>query len=285
MQIRVNNFSANSNYHRSVFTGKRQNNTMRNAGLALAATTLLTLSCNDNKKNDIDNINQNIEMQDTFLKSEIYPSKTYYYTPKEDNVVNLSNYDWSETTYPDGSIKRDSAGYDIHIAPNGARTVTYSEKDDSGNTITTTEFPDGSKYIKTNYNLDDPKEILYTEKKYNKDSVLIENKYFNKILSDSVANEYIVEKSHEVYSDNGILLKWQSNISNPERDEQNNKYDKLGRLIYDDVKNEKYIYNDNSDIPSYSFSIYDGCKRITEYDEDGSVKKVYFKASDGTITE
>jgi len=285
MQIRVNNFSVNSNYHSNSFTGKRKNKTMRNAGLALAATTLLTLSCTNNKQNNIDNENQNIEMQDTFVKNNNNSSKSYYYNPSDDDIVNLDNYAWSETTHSDGSIERDSAGYNIHIAPNGARTVTYTETDDLGNTTTTTEFPDGSRYVRTDFNMDNPKEDLYTEKKYSKDSVLIENKYFNKILSDSVPNGYIVEKSHEIYNDDGILLKWRSNISDPERSEKNNKYDKLGRLIYDDIKDEKYVYKNNSDIPSYSFSIYNGCRRITEYDENGLVKKVYFKASDGTITE
>ncbi len=260
---------------------------LRNTAFVLAATSLLTGACTSKSKEDTNNSNTEIcdSINDKLNLKKNYSSTTYYYYPTEDGRIDINNYKWSETKYSNGKIVRDSVGHKILITPDGERTETYSQNDKFGNKITTTKFHNGRTRIRTDYKLADPEEILFTEHTYNKDNVVIESKYYNKMPSDSIPGYYTVEQSHEIRNDKGVLLRWESNVRDPERNESYNKYDKLDRLVYDDVRDEHYVYNDSSKIPKYSYSIYDGCKRITEYDENAVIKKVYFKASDGTITE
>lgn len=263
------------------------NNTLRNTGFALAATTLLTGACDTKPQKDTNPINT--ELCDTtnnkINSDNIGSSKIYYYYPTENGRLDLNKYDWSETRYNDGRIIRDSAGYNILITPNDEKTITYSQEDEFGNKTTTIKYPNGKTFVRTDYKLKNPAEILYTEHTYNKDNVIVESKYYNKMPSDSIPGDFTIEQSNEIRNDEGILLRWESNVRDPERNKSYNKYDKLGRLIYDDEKDEHYVYKNSDQFPKYSYSIYDGCKRITEYDENAAIKKVYFKASDGTISE
>jgi hypothetical protein len=51
------------------------------------------------------------------------------------------------------------------------------------------------------------------------------------------------------------------------------------------VLDEKYQYNGNAKIPYSAVSEKDGCQHIKLLNADGSVRREYFKAQDGTITE
>ena len=176
----------------------------------------------------------------------------------------------------------------IEITTNNNDNIwRWKEKDAMGNFITTTEFSDGSKIIKTDYNTPNPDEKLIVKKTYWSDGKLKENEYYNEYHSDStnINSKKIIEQSYKQYNENGVLLIWESSQIDPERNDSNNIYDRKGRLIYDDVKNEKYSYKGIDTIPYKSVSEYDDCKRITLYTDNGTVEKIYFKASDGTITE
>ena len=94
-----------------------------------------------------------------------------------------------------------------------------------------------------------------------------------------------IEKSFYKYNEDELLLMWETSEIDSMRSEKNNKYDKKGRLIYDDIKNEKYEYKRGAKYPFRATSIYDGCKRIKLFNPDGSLIKVFFKAQDGTITD
>ncbi len=288
MKVGIDAFSFGSKYITSNLRTNKAGKLAKYAGLAFAASTLLMTACGNKNNKDVQPMN-NVEKSDSIAKTnglaKNNSSVCYYYSGSEGEAVNLQNYAWVDRIASDGSIERDSAGYKIYITPDGKRKAIHSKADEFGNTTTTTELYDGTKIVRTDYNLHSPNEILYTEKVYIKDSILIDSKYYNEMASDSLPQKVVVEKSHEKYNDKGVLLSWESTVSDPERNEINNKYDAHKRLVYDDVKNEHYKYKGSSKTPYSSYSIYDDCKRITLYNDDGTVKRVYFKASDGTITE
>ena len=268
----------------------------KNVGFALGTAALLSFSsCKQPSPNDVVDISTTIENNDS-INSTVHEykyrddrsEKHYHYFPKNsDTELSPNNYDWVETIYPDGRIEKDSLGYQISITPEGERTVVKTEKDDSGNTVITTTLPDGSKIIKTEYKPTVEGEILSVRNTYSPNGKIKEILYFNEYPSDTanIKSEKIIEKECLHYNENEILVKWESTKIDSERNEKNNKYDRKKRLIYDDIKNEKYQYKGNSKTPFRSTSVYDDCKRITLYDKEGNVEKIYFKASDGTITE
>ena len=294
MQISFNTFNTNNYRQKSTtFKSSAGLKNLRNISLALTSSLML-LSCGHKTDktitNDVVEISSKSEINDSVyaIEKEVESNgknvKKCYYYPTE-KAVNAEDYNWSETIFPDGKVEKDSMGYKITITPDGKRTSIKAETDEFGHTTTTTEMPDGTKVIKTDYKLQNPNEILYTIKTLRPNGSLKNSKYYNKYPADSTAaNLKIVEESFEEYNENNILLRWFSTVKDEARCEDNNEYDSQKRLIYDDVKNETYMYQGTSTIPYQSVSEYEDCKRITEYNQDGSVNKIYFKASDGTTT-
>ena len=142
--------------------------------------------------------------------------------------------------------------------------------------------------VRKNYPPTKENEIIYTENTYRPDSTLKEIYFYNEYPTDSthLYTDKRIENSRYYYNDKEILIKWEkSGNDDPERNEFNNKYDSKKRLIYDDIENETYKYKKDSMTPYMSTAVNDNCKRIKLYNNDGSVRKVYFEASDGTITE
>ena len=298
-----------SNYSKFINTNKKNyvknknitfesssSNVMRKAGMAIAAATLLySTSCIFPKRsssNDVISVKSISEKTDSsYISIGEYHYKNnqvrinYHYFPT-DNNIDAESYNWSETIYPDGRIEKDSMGYAISITPEGKRTVVKTEQDEYGNLKVATEFPDGTKIVRIDYNTDMPKEILYEETSFWSNGNKKEHNYFNEypINKEEPDGEKIIEKSVYKYNENGVLLMWESNELDSMRSKDNNKYDKKGRLIYDDLKNEKYEYKFNSKKPFRATSEIEGCKRIKLFNQNGSIKKEYFKAKDGTIT-
>ncbi len=271
--------------------------TTRNIGLGMAMLGLLAFSsCLQKKENanvdeeemTMDNKNtNNIESGSEKISGNNEKSiKSYYYVPF-DGELNADNYSWSETVYKDGRIERDSLGYKIYISPKGERTEVKTEQDKFGVITTTTKLPDGTKIVRTNYVPTKESEIIYTEKTYRPDSTLSKIFYYNKYPTDSTKlhSDVKTDTADYYYNEKEILIKWHTNMVDPERNDSLNKYDKKNRLIYNDITNETYKYKKDSMNPYESVAVLDGCKRITLYNEDGSVQKVYFKAEDNTITE
>ena len=277
MDFRVSSYSMVNNIS---FKSKFGRKIIKNLALGVAATTLLTSSC-INKNN---NTSKDEFVADTTYNEANNIQKSYHYFPTEDGSVDATNYSWVETIFPDGKILRDSFGYNITISPKGERTVVHTTIDECGNKTTTTVHPDGNRNVHIDYKLDNPSEILYVEKNYRKDGTLKDNKYYNEIPLDSFGVQRSIEQSFEIYDEHEVLLAWVSNVADSARNKKYNKYDKLGRLIYDDIKNERFKYSGKSKIPRISVAYYDDCRRITLYNKDGSVQKTYFKASNGTIT-
>lgn len=288
----------NNNY-KNYNTGlmfKRKIKSARTLGYALTAAMISLSACNScYKKNSPDNIidsvaktekndSSNLSVEESHLRDNRV-QKHYHYFPSDNNIT-AENYSWTEVIYPDGRIEKDSFGHNIFISPDGNKTVIKTEKDEHGSTKITKTFPDGSKIIHNDYSKNG--DSTYIEKAYWPNGNLKENKYYNEyMLSDSINNDStkIVEECYEKYNENEVLIYWKSNVSDPDRNEKYNKYDRQKRIIYDDVKNEHYKYKGSSLIPYQSYSDYEGCKRITSYNTDGTVNKIYFIAADGTVTD
>ena len=266
-------------------------------GYALTAAAMMSFSaCNSCNKNiSPDNTNYGVETNAINNSSDISAKKNpldnkraqkyYHYFPSENNIT-AENYAWSEIVYPDGRVEKDSLGHNISISPDGKRTVIKTEKDDQGFTKITKSFPDGSKIIHNDYSKNG--DSTYTEKVYWPNGNLKENSFYSEyFLPDSTNNDStkIIEKSYERYNENEVLIYWESDVFDSDRNEKHNKYDRQKRIIYDDIKNEHYQYKGNSSIPYQSYSEYEGCKRITLYNPDSTVNKIYFEAADGTITD
>jgi len=307
MRIDICKYPKINNYNCNNYVSKMSSNTnfkgcpaiksMKNTCMTLSAISLLTAACTNNKtytyntpKTDTVEITYDNNTADSIIaqnsnENEKKPVRNYHYAPSEKEVT-AEDYSWAETIYPDGKIEKDSMGYKITITPEGERTSVKTETDEAGHTTTTTVLPDGTKVVKTDYKLPRQNEILYTIKTYRPDESLKNSRYYNEYPSDSTENaQRVIEESFEEFNDNDILLRWYSTVKDEARSEDNNEYDNLKRLIYDDVKNETYMYKGQSKTPFQSISKYDDCSRITEYNDDGTIKKIYFKASDGTITE
>lgn len=286
MIFKVNSILPNTNTFNRVFSAKNIKTAAKTMGLALAATTMLTTaSCN--KKSEPNTTDSAYIESGKFLLDEYCKTssrRVLHYGNKVGRIVDLDDYDWAETIYPDGSSVRDSAGLKIYITPNGERTVEEVVTDRFNNKITTKNLPDGKKLVRKDFYLKDTQEVLYTEKMYNTKDILISDKYYNKILSDKSKNKFKEEEMLEIFNDNGILLKWITNKDITKSDTVS-RYDELGRIIYDFEKNEYYSYKKNNTQPYKSYQMYKGCTRITEYNDKDTIPKIYFVASDGTITE
>lgn len=287
MKVGFNTCVTNNSVYNASFRGLSCKKVCKNIGIAAAAATLLTAASCSSKNNtpsgsEIAAQKDSALSVNTNLQNPQRVKKNYYYFPTEDGSITSEGYDWSELVFPNGKIIRDSLGYKIYIEPNGDRTVIHSTTDDMGHKITTTEHPNGTK-IRTDYNVPDSNEILYTEKNFRKNGTIIDNRYYNEI-QDTINNTKTIEQSFEKYNENDVLLYWESNVRDSARNESFNKYDSFGRLVYDDIKNEKFIYEGKKKTPKMSIARYENCKRYTLYNPDGSINKVYFKASDGTIT-
>lgn len=297
MDLKIGAYPSAYCYHRHNNTVQKHNNiafcsskqtVARNIGYALLASAMLTLSACTDKKQQPDKTEDETEMAWEGSNTTVInaPKTVYHYLPKDDIVAN-DNYDWLETVYPDGRVEKDSLGYQISVSPEGQRTVIKTETDSLGNTITITDYPDSTKTIKTDYQTKNINEILLTEQTFWANGNIKENKYYNEHPSDTadITSPTVAEQEITRFNENGILIYWETNCINPERNDSNNIYDNKGRIIYNDIKNEKYLYNGESETPFQSTSQYDDCLRITEYNSDGTIQKIYFKASDGTITE
>lgn len=292
-------FGLQKQYVKRFYKGKSAK-MIRNIGLAFTTAGLLTLaSCkksnntfyNNDDIVEIKTNNQEMDCVDVDIEKQKNGTKnvktSYYYFPSE-NEINANNYSWTKKEYPDGHVEIDSLEYKISISPKGERTEIKTEKDEQGIETVTTTLPDGIRIVKRIYPPTKENEIIYTEKTYRSDSTLKEIYYYNEYPTDSIhsyTDKKIVE-TRDYYNEKGILVKWEkSGNDDPERSECFNKYDNKKRLIYDDIGNETYKYKKDSMTPYMSTAVNDNCKRITLYNNDGSVQKVYFEASDGTITE
>jgi hypothetical protein len=264
-------------------------------GYTLIAAAMLSLaSCN--KKNATMTVTTEEKAQTTAdaqirqttkePEEEKQAVKSYHYDPT-DEPLRAEDYRWSETIYPDGRIERDSLGYKIFITADGKRTSIHTETDDAGNTTITTLYPDSAKCVHIDYKTDNPDEIMYTETKYRSNGSVEERTYYNKAIIEDSTNipQTRIETSIHKYNDKDILLMWNSNVTDSVHSESNNEYDKKGRLIYDDIKQERYEYRGDSKHPFRSVSECDSCRRIKIYNSDGTTNKDYFKAADGTITQ
>lgn len=275
------NGAIKKNNYNTAFCG-RQQKVLQNAGYVFLISSIFALASCSNKNKQADNLDVNTLTEQAL---DTIPTRIYHYYPKDD--ITSENYDWSEVKYPDGRVEKDSMDYKISITPQGKRTVTKTETDSVGNTITTTNFPDGKKTVRINYLTINPNEKLQVERTYWKNGKLKESKFLSEHLSDStdINSPRIKKDSCKVYNEDEVLLYWESNCINPEKNDSNNIYDENNRIIYDDINNEKYLYNDRHDIPYQSISECEGCIRITLYDKNGQIEKIFFEASDGTITE
>lgn len=275
-----NSIIKKDNYN-PAFCGRKQK-VLQNAGYAFLISSIFTLASCSNKNKQADNLDANTLTEQNY---DNFPTRIYHYYPKDD--LTSENYDWSEVKYPDGRVEKDSMDYKISVTPQGKRTVTKTEKDSVGNTIITTDFPDGEKTVRINYLTINPNEKLQVEKTYWKNGKLKESKFLSEHLSDStnINSPRIRVDSCKVYNENEVLLYWESNSINPEKNDSNNIYDENNRILYDNIKNETYLYNDKNNIPYQSVSECEDCKRITLYDENGHIERIFFEASDGTITD
>lgn len=292
LQINPNHTANYYKYNNMTFNGFPRR-TLRNTGIALMTAAMLTSGSCSNKKYGTDSTNfTKTEISDKFdtkidtVEKHQAVKNVYHYFPKDDNII-TNKPDWSEKRYPDGRVEIDSLEYKISITPDGKRTTVKTETDEQGNITTTTEFPDSTKIVTIDYKTINPSEKLIVEQTYWSNGNLKEHKYYNEYPSDStnIESNKIIEQNYMKYSENGVLLQWETSQIDPERNKNNNQYDRKGRLTYDDVKNEKYLYKENDTIPYKSISEYDDCKRITLYTDSGKVEKIFFQAIDGTITQ
>ena len=296
MNLKINiNYTTNYShkYNQPAFNGLSRK-MLRNTGYALTAATILSFaSCsnnNNNTKQDTDSfqtevkdsLNEKIDSTDNKPKVE----NIYHYFPKDNNII-TDVPDWSEKIFPDGSREIDSLEYNIKISPEGKRTVTKTETDETGNTTITTEFPDSTKTVKIIYKTLKPKEILEVEKTYWSNGKLKENKLFNEYLSDStnLSSPTIIKQRYERFNEDEVLLYWETNGTDVEVNDSNSIYDDDKRIIYNNIKNEKYYYKGTHKTPYTSVSEFENCKRTILYNDSGLVEKTIFEAADGTITE
>ena len=293
MNLKINTNISGNNYqvHNSITFNGLSRKTIRNAGYVLmAASMLASYSCLNNKPK-FDTIeltetktNDKFDKDTDSIKKQENVKNIYHYFPKKDNII-TNEPDWTEKIYPDGRIEIDSLGYKISVSPDGQRTVTKTEKDSIGNTIITTDFPDSTKTVKTYYLTQDPSEIFHIEKTYRSNGKLKESLIYKEHRADSTDTiSPKIEQQYKMYNENEVLIYWNCDSLQSENN-SNSVYDNNNRLIYDNIKNEKFYYKGTEKTPYKSISQIDDCKRITLYNDSGMVKKIYFEASDGTITE
>ena len=288
MNLKINSIPSTNYYHNNISFNSRSHNILRKGCYALmAAAMLTTTACTNKNRTD----NSQISADSSFLAVDSIEIKNrvqniYHYFPTEDGSIS-STPDWLEKIYPDGRKEIDSLEYKISVDADGEKTIAKTETDSLGNTIITTNYPDSTKTVQTIYKLIDPNEKLESEKTYWSNGKLKENKIYYEHPSDStdVNSPLSVTESYERYNENGILLIWESVNNTPENNDSTNTYDSKNRLIFNVTKNENYQYKGDEKTPFRSVAEYNGCKRITLYTDSGDVKRIYFEASDGTITE
>ena len=293
MGLTINtNYSANycQKYNHISFNGLSQK-AMRNTGYTLLAATMFTLASCSNKQPQTDTVEitktetkdtVNTAVDSTKKKSDVI----YHYFPKDDNII-TEEPDWLEKIYPDGSREIDSLGYKIMVSPEGKRTITKTEIDQWGNIITSTDFPDSTKTVKTTYKTLNHNEVLQIEKTYRSNGKLEESRWLNEYPSDStdISSPKITEQGYERFNEDEVLLYWESSRKNIEKNDSSIIYDDDNRIVFNERENEKYYYKGSHKTPYTSISEYKDCKRITLYNDSGYVEKVYFEAADGTITQ
>lgn len=292
MILRIN--STFNDYNKQSFKGYSKK-IIRNTSISLITGLLALSSCTNKKANtpqDTFETTEKTENIDSFTTSNIENQRqkvqrSYHYFPKNNNIINPEQYDWAESLYPDGSIVRDSLEYKIYISPDGKRTVTKTEKDEFGQDSITTNLPDGTTIIRQYHTPTKNKEIIFTEKTFRPDKSIKEIRFYDEYPTDSLHENSSknIKRSLYQYNENNVLIKWESNISTQDSNKNTNKYDSQNRLVYDGLNNETYMYHGDNEIPYHSISENNGCKRITIYDKEGNIEKIYFEASDGTITE
>lgn len=291
------NYKKINNVHRSTVKNCK-NKMLRYTGYAIMSAAMFSAaSCSYIKRNKtkgdvVEIVSKTYETDSDYTSGGEHNyknnnvKKIYHYYPNEGNP-NADKYDWVETIYPDGSIFKDSMEYQISITPDGKRTAIHTTKDEFDNTIITTTFPNGSKTRITNYKSENVNSQSSLEEIYWNNGNIKEKKYQNEYPSDStdINSPKITEQCNEIYNKDGVLLYWEKSSTDSLKKEINKTYDNKGRLIYDSLENEKYQYNGTNKKPFRSIAEYEGCQRIKLYKNDGTVKREFFKASDGTITK
>ncbi len=301
MNLTVNHLSSYKNFNNIKiknknnpnisFTGSINRKVAHYTGYTLAAALMaMTLSCSSQKSKNVsdktDTINIISKSNDTSDKITNYEENNnsvvlYHYDPS-DNEINGDNYAWKETIYPNGSIEKDSSEYKIHISPNGERTETKTETKDNGEKIITTTFPNGEIEIRTEDATNYTDTLFYA----NGNIKQIHNKKVEIQKGETPSDNKVLIKEQVLkgYDKNGILLYWESFNDSINMDDykENFKYDAQNRLIDDSFA--KYEYKGNSQIPFRITEELEGCKFITEFDDDGQDTNKYFKASNGVIT-
>jgi len=190
-------------------------NTARAFGYTFIAAAMLSLaSCNNNKnktdKDVVTTVQTDIDIQPAQVIQEpaakMKSVKIYHYNPT-DEPLNPENYSWTETKFPDGSIEKDSLGYQISITADGKRKSVHTETDEQGNTTTTIIYPDSTKFVRIDYTTYKPDEILFTETKYRSDGSMAERRFYNEYTVEDSTNvpQIKAEQSIHRYNDKDIL--------------------------------------------------------------------------------
>ena len=289
MNLKINSISSTNYYHNNISFNRRSHNILRKGCYALMAAAMLTTAACTNKNkadNSVESANDSLISAADSFERENRVQNIYHYFPTEDGSIS-STPDWSEKIYPDGRKEIDSLEYKISVGTDGEKTIAKTETDSLGNTIITTNYPDSTKTVQTIYKFSNPNEKLEQEKTYWSNGKLKENKVYYEHPSDStnVNSPLAVTENYERYNENGVLLYWESVNNNLENNDSINTYDNLNRIVFNVTKNENYQYKGDEKIPFRSVAEYNGCKRITLYTDSGDVKRIFFEASDGTITE
>lgn len=302
MNISINRISAYSklplntkkqcnNTNNTTFQGIGTNKVMRYLSYSASSLAMLAaLSCLGSKtksqgKDNADSVNINTEISsrtNNAEKNENDSIETKYYYTAIDGEITGENYSWVEKTYPDGKIEKDSMGYKIIETPAGERTISTVRRNEKGESIITTNFPDGSREIRIEDGINYKDTIFWANgniKQIKNKEVLIDQGQLESPCDDE---ELVVNLTYKAYDENGVLLYWNVVDSNETLDENDYKYDKKDRLI--DNGFTKYEYKGDSNIPFRTTDELEGCKYITEMNEEGIETKRYFKASNGVIT-
>ena len=289
MNLKINPIPSVSYHHSNLSFGSRRQNLIRRGCYALLATAMLTTAaCTNKNRADNPQISETDSLTtvtDSFeIENRIH--NIYHYFPTDDGSISNAP-DWSEKIYPDGRKEIDSLEYKISVDVNGEKTIVKTETDSVGNTTVTTNYPDSSKTVLTIYKLNNPNEKLELEKTYWSNGKLKESKIYYEHPSDStnINSPLTITENYERYNENEVLLYWESVNNNPEENDSIDTYDNQNRIIFNVAKNENYQYKNDEKTPFRSVAEYNGCKRITLYTDSGDVKRIYFEASDGTITE
>lgn len=266
------------------------NKVMRYLSYSAASLTMMAaLSClgskANNQANDTDSSEINTELPDSSISGidgDNNGVQTQYHYTVKDGEITGDDYSWIEKTYPDGKVEKDSMGYKIIETPDGERTMSVVQKNEKGESVIKTSYSDGSRGIRIENGVNYKDTIFWANgniKQIKNKEVVIEH---GKSKSPYDENERIVNQTYKAYDENGILLFWELIDNNEKIDENNFKYDKHGRLI--DNGFTKYEYEGDSETPFRITDELEGCKYITEMDEDGVEIDRYFKASNGVIT-